>query len=107
MIPSLRYESYEERLARVQLFSLEKLRLLGKLMEYLKILKRFTNVDPNKLFLNVDPPRTKSNKVKLSCRQIQLGCTKFIFTNDVVRDWSKFPPSVVQYITINSFKKHT
>ncbi len=31
-------------------------------------------------------------------------CTKLFFTNDVVREWNKLPPSVVQCITVNSFK---
>jgi len=46
----------------------------------------------------------RSNGVKLRRRQIQLDCTKFYFTNDVVREWNKFPPSVVHCNTINSFK---
>ncbi len=36
--------------------------------------------------------------------QDQLDCTKFIFANDVEREWNEFPPSVVKYDTINSFK---
>ncbi len=50
MIPSLRNKSYEERLARLNLFFLEKRRLREKLIECYKILKGFTNVDTNKLF---------------------------------------------------------
>ncbi len=50
MIPSLRNKSYEERLARLNLFSLEKRRLRGKLVECFKILKGFTNVCANRLF---------------------------------------------------------
>ncbi len=41
MIMSLRNESYEERLARLNLFSLEKRRLRGKIIECFKILKGF------------------------------------------------------------------
>ena len=48
--------------------------------------------------------RTKNNVLKLRCRQIQLDCTKFYFTNDVVREWNKLPPSMVQGNTMNSFK---
>ncbi len=47
MIPSLRNESYKERLARLNLFSLEKRRLRGKLIECFKLLEEFTNVDAN------------------------------------------------------------
>ncbi|RUM28547.1 MAG: hypothetical protein DSY42_08200 [Aquifex sp.] len=104
MIPSLRNKSYGERLARLILFSLEKRRLRGKLIECFKILKGFMNVIANKLFLMGDLSRTRSNGVKVRCRQIQLDCTKFYITNDVVREWNKLPPSVVQGNTINSFK---
>jgi hypothetical protein len=104
MITSLRNKSYEERLSSLNLFSLEKRRLRGKLIECYKILKGFTNVDPSKLFSIDNSARTRSNGVKLRCKQVQLDCTKFFFTNDVVREWNKLPPSVVQCDTINSFK---
>ncbi len=103
MIPSMRNESYEERLARLNLFSLEKCLLRGKLIEF-KILKGFTNVDAKKLFSIDDLSGTRSNGIKLRCRQIEIDCTKFFFTNDVVREWNKLPPSMVQCITVNSFK---
>ncbi len=104
MIPSLRNKSYEERLARLNLFSLEKRRLQGKLIQCFKILKGFTNVDANRLILINDSSRTRSNGVKLRYKQPHLDCTKSFFTNDVVREWNKLPPSVVQCNTINSFK---
>jgi len=52
MIPSLRNKSYKERLALLSVsFSVEKRHVRGKVMEHFKILKGFTNVDANKLFL--------------------------------------------------------
>ncbi len=50
MITSLRNKSYEERLAQQNLFSLEKRRLRGKIIECFKILKGFSKVDASKLF---------------------------------------------------------
>ncbi len=102
MILSFRNESCEERLARLHLFSLEKRRLRGELMECFKILKRFTNVDANKLFSIDESSRKGSNGIKFRCKPTELDCTKF-FTNDVVREWNKLPPSVVQCI-VNFFK---
>ncbi len=104
MITSLRNKSYEVRLASLNLFSLVKRRLRGKLTECFKILKGFTNVDASKLFSVDDTSPTRSNGVKLTCKQVQLDSTKFFFTNDLVREWNKFPPSVLQCDTINSFK---
>ena len=86
------------------MFSLEKRRLREKLIECYKILKEFTNVDASKLFSIVNSAQTRNNGVKLRCKQVKLDCTKFFFANDVVRKWNKFPPSVVQCDTINSFK---
>ncbi len=50
MITSLRNKPYVERVARLNLFSLEKQGLLGKIIECFKILKGFTNVDASKMF---------------------------------------------------------
>ncbi len=55
-------------------------------------------------FLTDDSPRTRSSRVKLRCRQLQLNYTKFFFTSDVVREWSKLPLYVVLCNTINVFK---
>ncbi len=49
MITSLRNISYEERLASLNLFSLEKRRLRGKLIECFILNKSFTNVNASKL----------------------------------------------------------
>ncbi len=80
MIPSLRNKSYEERLARLNLFCLEEN------LECFEILKGFTNVDVNKLFSIDELSRTRSNGIKLRCRQIELDYTELFFTNDVVRE---------------------
>ncbi len=78
--------------------------LMGKLIQCFKILKGFTNVDANRLFLIDDSSRTRSKGVKLRYKQLHLDCTKFFFTSDVLREWNKLPPSVVLCNTINSFK---
>ncbi len=102
MITSLRIKSYEERFASLNLFSLEKRRLQGKLNECFEIIKGFTSVEVSKLFSFDDTSRTRVNGLKLRCKQVQLDNIKFFFTNDVVREWNKLPPSVVLCNTINS-----
>ncbi len=90
IIPPWHNKLYEERLAQLNLSA--------------KILKGFTNVDANRLFVIDDSSRTRSKGVKLRCKQLHLDRTKFFFTNDIVREWSKFPPSMVQCNMTNSFK---
>ncbi len=106
MIPSLRNKPYEERLSHLNLLSLEKRQLRGKLIECFKILDGFANVDPMKLFEMDDSTRTKNYGAKLKCIQVPSEGTKFFFTNAVVRDWNKMPPSVVQCNLIASFKNN-
>ncbi len=70
-------------------------------MTVLKYLKVSPLWNASKLF-SVDD--TRSNSVKLRCKHVQLDNTKFFFSNNVVREWIKLPPSVVQCDMINSFK---
>ncbi len=76
------------------------------MIEYLKILNDITNVDPTKLFEMDDSTRTINYGAKLKCRQVHSDCTKFFFTNVVVRDWNKLPSPVVQCNSIASFKNN-
>ncbi len=104
MIPSFRNKSYEESLARLNPFSLERRPLRGRIIDCFKILKGFMNVATNKLFSVHDLSRTTSNEIKLRYRHVELDCTKFFFTNGVVSKWNKLPASVAECNTINSFK---
>ncbi len=104
MISSLRNKPYKERLTQRNLLSLEKRLLRGKIIECFKIFKGFTNLDTRKLFSFDNSSHIRSNCVKLRCKQVQLDCTKFFITNDVVKEWNKLPSSAVQCDTIISFK---
>ncbi len=90
MIPPLRNKSYEERLARLNLFSLEKRSLRGKLVDCFKFLQEFTNAYARKVYSIDNLSGMRSNGIKLRCRQTELDCTKFFFTNDVVRELGSF-----------------
>ncbi len=105
MIPSSCNKTYAERLSHLNLFSLQKRQLRGKLIECFKILDCFTNVDLINLFEMDDSTRMKNNGAKLKCRQVHADCTEF-FRNVVIRDWNKLPPSVVQCDSTASFKNN-
>ncbi len=104
MIHSLHNKPVEERLSHLNLFSYEKRRLKWKLIECFKILDGFTNVDSTKLFVMDDPMRTRNNDSELKCRQFHSACTKFFFTNAVVRDWNRSPSLAVLCNSTASFK---
>ncbi len=62
------------------------------------------NVQASKMFSIDNTLGTRSNAVKLKCKQVQLDSTKVFFTNDMVREWNKLPSLVMQCDTINLFK---
>ncbi len=62
------------------------------------------NVDRSKLFMIDNSLQTRNNGIKLKCRLVNSDCTKFFFTNVVVGEWNKLPPSVVQCNTVDFFK---
>ncbi len=96
IIPSLLNKPNDERLPHLNIFSLEKRRLRGKLTECFKILNGFA-----KLFEIDDSTLTRNIGAKLKCGQVHSDCTKFFFTKAVDRDWNKLPPSVVQCNSID------
>ncbi len=77
MIPTLCNKPYKERLSHLNLFSLKKRWLRGKLIECFNIFNGFTNVDPTNLFETDESTRTRNNGAKLKCRQVHSDCTKF------------------------------
>ncbi len=92
---------FSQHCKEADLFSLEKLRLRGKLISVLKYLKGLRMLTQTNCFQLMT---CHEGGIKLRCRQTQLDCTKFFFINDVVREWNKLSPSMVQCITVNSFR---
>ena len=84
LIPNLRNKPYEERLKELNLFSLSKRRLRGKLIECFKMLKGYSNVEIDDLLTLAPELPTRSNGLKLRGHRVNLDSTKHSFTNDVV-----------------------
>ncbi len=66
------------------------------------MLKGLPNVDVGKMLSIDNNSRTRTNGVKLRSKQVQLDWTNFFYSNDVIREWNKLPPSVVQCDTIKN-----
>jgi hypothetical protein len=103
-IPSLRNKSYEERLKSLNLFTIEKRRLRGDLIQVFKLLNNIYNVQVEAYFQRNDDLRTRNNGFKLRGKQYRANIAGHFFTNRVVSEWNKLPSWVVASTSINMFK---
>ena len=104
LIPNLRNKFYNDRLSELDLFSLEKRRLRGQLIECFKIIKGFVNLDSGKLFTPSSNTRTRGHNEKLKGFKVDLDITQIFFTHKVVNEWNALPSEVVSRNSINAFK---
>ena len=103
-IPSLRSLSYDERLKQLDMFSLEKRRTRGDLIEVFKILNQFDKINPEALFEINSTTITRSNGMKLRGQRCNTVARKAYFNVRVVDLWNSLPSTVVSSVTIDSFK---
>ena len=103
LIPSIRHISYERRLTRLKLYSLEKRRLRGQLIETFKILKGIENIDYRKLF-SISNNQTRTNGWKLDLKRFNTSQCGEFFTYKIASHWNKLPAEVVNSETVDQFK---
>ncbi|XP_050725194.1 uncharacterized protein LOC127002931 [Eriocheir sinensis] len=104
MIPTFRAQPYEERLKRLNLFTLEKRRLRGDMIQVFKYLKKFNNVDYSKFFELQTNLRTRNNGLPIQSSRCNTDIGRSFFSNRVIRHWNNLPSEVINANTINSFK---
>ncbi|KAG6933171.1 hypothetical protein G0U57_019969 [Chelydra serpentina] len=105
MIRGLERVPYEERLKRLGLFSLEKRRLRGDIIEVYKIMSGVEEVNKEKLFTCSHNRRTRGHPMKLMGSRFKTNKRKFFFTQRTVNLWNSLPEEVVKARTITGFKR--
>ena len=104
MIKGLSQTSYEERLQKCQLLSLEMRRLRADLIQTFKIMNNIDDLPIEELFSSSKNTKTRGHRFKLFKRHCRLDIRKYFFSQRVANEWNSLPGEVVNSVTVNQFK---
>ena len=104
LIPGMSGLSYEERLDRLGLYSMEFRRLRGDLIETYKILKGLDKLDAGRLFPMLGESRTRGHSLRIR-NSFRTEMRKTFFTQRVVSLWNSLPQKVVEASSLAIFKR--
>ena len=105
LIPGMSGLSYEERLDRLGLYSLEFRKLRGDLIETYKILKGLDKLDAGRLFPMLGESRTRGHSLRIRGNSFRTEMRKTFFTQRVVSLWNSLPQKVVEASSLAIFKR--
>uniref|UniRef100_A0A6I8QAX7 Reverse transcriptase domain-containing protein n=1 Tax=Xenopus tropicalis TaxID=8364 RepID=A0A6I8QAX7_XENTR len=97
--------SYEVRLSRLGLFSLEKRRLRGDMITLYKYIRGDYRQLGDVLFSHKNNQRTRGHPYRLEEQSFHLKQRRWFFTVRAVRLWNALPSDVVMADSVNAYKR--
>jgi len=105
MVKRLKKLPYETRLKKLGMYSLERRRLRGDLIETFKILTGRENVNYSKFFELADVTSgLRGHSSKLFKPRCRTTVRQNLFSLWIVNEWNRLPQDVVEAPSINAFK---
>ena len=96
--------SYEERLRKTGLISLEKRRVRGDLIQAFKMIKGYDKIDSSKFFEISKEGKTRGHSMKLVKKRSNTDLRKHFFSQRVVNPWNHLPQDVIDADSVNCLK---
>ena len=103
-IPGLQGLTYEERLEKLELPTLETRRERGDAINMYKCVKGKQFIDKDN-FIKLAGKRTRGHNLKVAKPKGKKDVRKHSFPNRAIDEWNQLPESVVQATSIGDFKK--
>lgn len=105
MIVEVKNLSYEERLMRLQLWSLEERRNRADLIEVFKMLKGLSSVSYGRFFNIASDGKTRGHSLKLVKKRFSTSIRQHFFSERVINRWNSLDEDTVSVQSLNGFKK--
>ena len=96
--------TYEPRLRKLGITTLETRRLRGDLIEVFKIIKGFDKVDYLKFF-HLSTTGLIGHNLKLFKPSFKHNVGKYTFSNMVIDSWNRLPEDIIACDSLDNFKK--
>ena len=105
MVKGLKKLPYEIRLQRLGIYTLERRRLHGDLIETFKIFTGKERIDYKKFFELADATSwLRVHSLKLYKPRCHTRLRQNFFSVRVINEWNKLPQSVIEAPSVNAFK---
>uniref|UniRef100_A0A8C5R698 Reverse transcriptase domain-containing protein n=1 Tax=Leptobrachium leishanense TaxID=445787 RepID=A0A8C5R698_9ANUR len=105
MVYGLKEKSYQERLNDLNMYSLEKRRDRGDMIETFKYVKGIHKVEEGSIFKRKQSSKTRGHSLRLEGQRFKSNIRKHYFTERVVDTWNSLPVEVVEAKTVIEFKE--